>query len=233
MSTAFHRFGSTEKRNVLMIGTGRWPCSLIFYLSPAISIMIVFNFAHMRFDLISVEFHPTARRYGRTLLPFNVHIFPLQFDRKSNGNLLNVILLQSLSINTKPKNSIWCCDGLALSRVCLNLKRTRGRSSVGKQSRWESYMELVLSYTLFAIQRWCIPNGTLRSPFENLICSFELNVNMHASPNRKLNVHHKMGSVDAVKVHNYADRILSQWFRVQSRSARCIGLTGEHRIQCV
>lgn len=69
-----------------MICTGRWPCSLIFYLSPAISIMIVFNFAHMRFDLISVAFHHAARRYARTLFPFNVHIFPLQFDRKSNGN---------------------------------------------------------------------------------------------------------------------------------------------------
>lgn len=107
---------------------------------------------------------------------------------------------------------------------CLNLKRIRGRSSVGKQSRWESYMEFVLSHTHrspFIVYVFRTYNGTLRSPFENLICSFELNVNMHASPNRKLNAYHKMGSVGAVKVHNYADRILSQWFRVHSRSARC------------
>lgn len=60
----------------------------------------------------------------------SVHIFSLQCDRKSNQIELHVISLQSLSINTKPKNSIWCCGRRmfpihsthSLAHVYLNLQ---------------------------------------------------------------------------------------------------------------
>lgn len=74
--------------------------AFIFYLSAAISIMSVFHFRRAPRNIIPRQIMCTERA---------VHIFPLRFHRKSNRIESHVISLQSLSINTKPKNSIWCC----------------------------------------------------------------------------------------------------------------------------